>query len=176
MKEHPLPHILLLITDQFRYDAFSVSITPNLYSLLTRNDTTFFDNAYSSTPTCTPARVALLTGKSPWTHGMLSYSTYTNCDRYPTTLPMVLAEHRNYATAAIGKNHFGPIKHVQGYQDEILYEGVDEIQDDCDDGLQSLIQNHSQMRRVTWVGILGWRVLTSTRSMHIPRHGQPEPH
>ena len=32
-----------------------------------------FENAYSSTPTCTPARAALLTGQSGWNNGMIGY-------------------------------------------------------------------------------------------------------
>jgi arylsulfatase len=125
-----LPHILLLITDQFRYDVASPVITPNLYQHQQSNGTTTFTHAYSSTPTCTPARAGLLTGKSPWAHGMLSYGQYTDCTEYPTTLPRVLDELRNYKTAAIGKNHFGPKKHIQGYQDETIYDGLSYEQGD----------------------------------------------
>ena len=137
-----LPHILLLVTDQFRFDAVSPQITPNLYQFLYSNSnnttattttTVAFEYAYSSTPTCTPARAALLTGKSPWAHGMLSYGAYTNCTRYATTLPRVLRDVLSYRTAAIGKNHFGPLRHVQGYQDESsIYDGLPEYKDDYD--------------------------------------------
>ena len=108
------PNILLLVTDQLRYDAVSPVITPNLHSFEQTNGSTTFHRAYTSTPTCTPARAGLLTGKSPWAHGMLSYSTYTDCTKYPTTLPRVLRD-QGFSTVAIGKIHFGPVKHVQGY-------------------------------------------------------------
>ena len=121
-----VPHILLLVTDQFRHDA-SVSnlVTPNLVSLLQQSHgSTVFHRAYSSTPICTPARAALLTGKSPWSHGLLAYGQYTNCPNYPTTLPKILQQTRGYRTVAVGKNHFGPIKHIQGYQNETVYDGL----------------------------------------------------
>lgn len=126
-----LPHILLLVTDQFRYDAVSSVITPNLHALERRNGTTTFHRAYTSTPTCTPARTALLTGKSPWAHGLLAYGKYVNCTKYPTTLPKVL-QTKGYRTVVVGKNHFGPIKHIQGFENETLYEGLNDP-DDYDD-------------------------------------------
>eukprot|EP00532_Pseudo-nitzschia_australis_P018514 CAMPEP_0168306024 /NCGR_PEP_ID=MMETSP0142_2-20121227/52249_1 /TAXON_ID=44445 /ORGANISM="Pseudo-nitzschia australis, Strain 10249 10 AB" /LENGTH=107 /DNA_ID=CAMNT_0008257667 /DNA_START=35 /DNA_END=355 /DNA_ORIENTATION=- len=94
----PLPHILLLITDQFRYDAFDNTTTPNLYRLATSPLATTFLNAYASTPTCTPSRAALLTGKSPWNHGMLGYANAVDCEAYTTTLPSVLADLLGYRT------------------------------------------------------------------------------
>lgn len=62
-----LPHILLLVTDQFRLDSYTPSTTPNLHALSATSTT--FTSAYASTPTCTPSRAGLLTGKSPWNHG-----------------------------------------------------------------------------------------------------------
>lgn len=91
-----------------------------------------FNRAYVSTPTCTPARTALLTGKSPWAHGMLSYGKAVDCPNYPTTLPRVLRDQRGYRTVAIGKNHFGPVKYVQGFQTEELYDGLNAYVDDYD--------------------------------------------
>lgn len=132
MQSPPSPNVLLLVTDQFRFDAFSPEITPNLYRLSEKDGATTFRRAYSSTPTCTPARAALLTGKSPWSHGMLSYATYVDCDKYPTTLPSVLRDFGGYRTVSVGKNHFGPKKHIQGYEEETNYEGLHAIFDDYD--------------------------------------------
>mmetsp|Transcript_5746 Transcript_5746/g.13751 ORF Transcript_5746/g.13751 Transcript_5746/m.13751 type:complete len:658 (+) Transcript_5746:137-2110(+) len=148
--QNHLPHILLLITDQFRYDAFGSTTTPNLYKLFTatttrknkHSATTLFSNAYSSTPTCTPARAAILTGKSPWNHGMLGYNNAVNCEDYATTLPSVLRDLLGYHTAMVGKNHFGTkpsndakqrrfIDH--GYQSMELYDGLTEIPDNYDE-------------------------------------------
>lgn len=122
-----LPHILLFVTDQFRHDAFSPKITPNLYSL--SQSSTKFVNAYTSTPTCTPARAGLLTGKSPWHHGMLGYANSVDCTKYPTTLPSVLTELLGYDSYIAGKNHFGtyPDGHAfvdHGYQHMRNYEGL----------------------------------------------------
>ena len=70
------PNILLLMTDQHRADCLGaagnhVIQTPHLDALAAGG--VLFRHAYSSTPTCTPARAALLTGQSPWSHGMLGY-------------------------------------------------------------------------------------------------------
>lgn len=100
--------VILLVTDQFRYDAFQPHITPHLYhQLALAENATTFTNAYVSTPVCTPARAALLTGKSPWNHGMLGYGYTVNCTQYTTTLPAVMKEWGGYQTFAVGKNHFG---------------------------------------------------------------------
>ena len=62
------------MTDQHRGDCLGcagneIIKTPNLDSLAA--DGVLFANAYSSTPSCTPARSAILTGLAPWHHGML---------------------------------------------------------------------------------------------------------
>jgi len=108
--------VLLLVTDQFRYDAFNPTVTPNLYHKLSlAANATTFTNAYTSTPVCTPARASLLTGKSPWAHGMLGYGFTVNCEKYPTTLPFVLKDMLDYQTLAVGKQHFGVDSKTKSY-------------------------------------------------------------
>ena len=73
------PHIILIVADQHRGDAMNCMgnpavVTPNMDALA--QDGTLFMNGYSSTPSSTPARAGLLTGLSPWHHGMLGYQFY----------------------------------------------------------------------------------------------------
>jgi arylsulfatase A-like enzyme len=98
------PHILMLMADQLRFDAVGAYgnpgvKTPNLDWLASRGIR--FSSAYSSTPTCTPARAALLTGRSPWYHGMLGYGDVA--PRYPYEMPRAMADDGGYYTAAIGE-------------------------------------------------------------------------
>lgn len=98
-----LPHILFLMADQLRFDAIGGlyphgANTPNLARLAARG--VALDNAYTTTPTCTPARSAILTGLSPWYHGMLGYGTIA--PKYPFEMPSALAS-AGYRTAVIGK-------------------------------------------------------------------------
>ena len=70
------PHIILIMSDQHRADALGCMgnesvISPNIDQL--SREGTLFCNGYSSTPSSTPARAGLLTGMSPWHHGMLGY-------------------------------------------------------------------------------------------------------
>lgn len=69
-------NLVLLVTDQHRGDCVGVDgnraiVTPNLDRLA--REGALFRAAYSSVPSCTPARATLLTGLAPWHHGMLGY-------------------------------------------------------------------------------------------------------
>ncbi|MFC1493209.1 arylsulfatase [candidate division KSB1 bacterium] len=109
------PNILLLMTDQHRFDCIggagnTVIRTPN-FDRIARDGVTF-TSAYSSTPTCTPARSALLTGMSPWNHGMLGYGRVSN--NYETKLPQALRD-SGYYTFGIGKMHWHPQNTLNGF-------------------------------------------------------------
>lgn len=110
------PNLLLLMSDQHRGDCLgvhpgSIVRTPNLDGIA--RDGARFAAAYSSTPTCTPARAGLLTGMSPWRHGMLGYNRVA--DVYPVEMPRVLND-AGYFTAAIGKLHYSPQRNYHGFQ------------------------------------------------------------
>jgi choline-sulfatase len=109
------PNILMLMSDQHRGDCFGADgnpaiSTPNLDRLAAEGAR--FRCAYSSTPSCTPARAALLTGQSPWHHGMLGYGRVA--ERYPVEKPRVLRE-AGYHTAGIGKMHWHPQRNLHGF-------------------------------------------------------------
>lgn len=73
------PHVILIMTDQQRGDALGCMgneavISPNLDRLA--GEGTLFMNGYSSCPSSTPARAGMLTGLSPWHHGLLGMEKY----------------------------------------------------------------------------------------------------
>lgn len=116
------PHIVLIISDQHRGDAIncmgnSSVITPNMDALAA--DGTLFMNGYSSTPSSTPARSGLLTGLSPWHHGMLGYGRVGSQYRYE--MPQMLRD-LNYYTFGIGKMHWFPQKSLHGFHGTLIDE------------------------------------------------------
>lgn len=116
------PNILFLMADQHRPDCVAadgnrVIQTPNLDRIA--NEGIRFRHAYSSTPTCTPARAALLTGLSPWHHGLLG--TGPIAPKYEYTLPQALRD-KGYYTQVIGKCHYAPQRNLHGFHHAILDE------------------------------------------------------
>ena len=102
------PNIILIMTDQQRSDAMGCSgnpaiMTPHLDGLAA--DGYRFTAGYSSCPSSTPARAGLLTGMSPWHHGMLGYGN--EAEEYPCESPTIL-KGMGYYTATVGKNHWYP--------------------------------------------------------------------
>jgi len=116
------PNILFLMADQYRGDCIGVDghpvvHTPNLDRIA--REGAHFGRAYSSTPTCTPARAALLTGQSPWSHGMLGYSKVA--EKYPVEMPQLLRD-AGYYTLGVGKMHWAPQRNLHGFHRTILDE------------------------------------------------------
>ncbi|MCU6709127.1 sulfatase-like hydrolase/transferase [Paenibacillus sp. J5C_2022] len=108
------PNILLIVSDQLRYDCIGFSgrypvRTPNLDRLA--DEGVWFSNAYTHIPLCCPARQSLLNGRRPETFGSL-----WNYDLGPPTPalgPDMYAWPRElnrigYATGYLGKWHVHP--------------------------------------------------------------------
>jgi len=107
-------NILFIMDDQHRGDCIGAAgadwlKTPNLDRLA--NEGALFTRAYSSMPSCLPARAAILTGLRPWNHGLLSFLTIPN--KYKVEFPQRFTD-AGYRTHVAGKNHFYGAKH--GYQ------------------------------------------------------------
>ena len=122
LKAEKQPNIIFIITDQQRGDALGCSgneriITPNIDALA--HDGYYFSNAYSATPSSTPARAGLLTGMTPWHHGMLGYGNVAEHYRYE--LPQMLSD-CGYLTLGIGKMHWKPQNALHGFDATILDE------------------------------------------------------
>ena len=107
------PNLMLVVSDQTRPDALSgaggnmtIAETPNLDRIASEGVT--FMYAFTATPICTPARAALITGRSPWRPGMRGYGNFVAPNVYSVwqELPETL-EGAGYFTGIAGKNHFG---------------------------------------------------------------------
>jgi arylsulfatase A-like enzyme len=122
LKKQDRPHIILIMTDQHRGDAIGAAgnpavVTPHLDALAAEG--ALFSHAYSSAPSCTPARSCLLTGMNPWHHGLLGYGRVAR--RYTYELPRMLRE-AGYYTFGIGKNHWFPQKALHGFHGTLVDE------------------------------------------------------
>lgn len=116
------PHIILIMTDQQRGDALGCMgnkavITPNLDRLASEG--TLFVCGYSCTPSSTPARSGLLTGLTPWHHGMLGYGALA--EKYKYEMPQLLRD-LGYFTFGIGKMHWHPQNALHGFHETLVDE------------------------------------------------------
>ena len=103
------PNIVFIFPDQLRSDYIGVegnniAYTPNIDRIA--NEGALFSRAYSASPTCLPARAALITGMGPWKNGLLSYAPIAT--KYKYEMPQMLRD-AGYNTFATGKLHFKPI-------------------------------------------------------------------
>ena len=118
------PNVLLIMVDQMRADSLSILDhpivdTPNLDQLA--RDGVLFKNAYAATPSCVPARAAVLTGMSQQSTGRVGYEDKVPWD-YKRTMPSEFAK-AGYHTQAIGKMHVYPTRSLCGYHNVVLHDG-----------------------------------------------------
>lgn len=105
------PNVVLIITDDQRYDAFSASGYPGILSFLqTPNmdrltaEGMHFRNAFCTTSLCSPSRASILSGQYVHTHGVNSLmgELKPGCRIFPQLL-----KEAGYETGLIGKWHLG---------------------------------------------------------------------
>ncbi len=116
------PNIILIMTDQQRYDSiaalgFPYAITPNLDALVEKGVT--FTNCHITAPSCVPSRASLFTGYYPHTTGVLA-----NGQRWQHTWVEQLRD-AGYRCVNVGKMHTIPYDADSGFHERYVVENKD---------------------------------------------------
>ncbi len=149
------PNILFIMADQYRGDCLGVDghpciHTPNLDRLA--REGAHFSAAYTCTPSCTPARSALLSGLGPWRNGMLGYGRVAG--KYPVEFPQAMRD-AGYYTTGIGKMHWYPQRSTHGFHQTILDESSREETTDFRSDYRCWFASMAPTREYDATGI-GW--------------------
>ena len=121
------PNLLFLMPDQLRADFLSCYgaefiDTPNIDRLA--REGVRYENAYTPSPICVPARALLLPGRNAIKNGVLTNNQFLRPDLGECgihTWPEILGG-AGYETSAIGKMHFYPWDISMGFQHRIVAE------------------------------------------------------
>lgn len=110
------PDVVVFMTDQQRHDQVGYASgghfeTPNLDALAARG--VIFENAYSASTVCIPARAALLTGVQP--HRVPTQENGHALREGTWTVARAFRA-AGYETALIGKMHFAPVHAEHGFE------------------------------------------------------------
>ncbi len=116
------PNIILIMTDQQRFDSISAlgfpyMDTPNLDRLV--NEGVNLSQCYITAPSCAPARASLFTGYYPHTTGILK-----NADRWTRSWVERLGV-VGYHCVNIGKMHSFPFETPLGFDERYVVENKD---------------------------------------------------
>lgn len=130
----PVRHIILITTDQQRYDTlgcagFPFAKTPCIDRLA--KDGTVYSQAYSPNPACIPARANIITGL-PCRYHTFTHNYFHNETQIPLglpTFPRLLSDH-GWNTVAIGKMHFSPARRSNGFDRMELMEEIPQYRED----------------------------------------------
>ena len=117
------PNIVFIFPDQWRGDCFGHLGHPDAHTPWTdqlASEGQSFTRAFTPAPSCIPARMALMTGMSPWLNGRTGYEEGVDWTP-PHTLPGLLRDHQ-YQTIQIGKTHFHPMRAHLGFEINDAYE------------------------------------------------------
>jgi len=118
MADDNKPNILVFLCDQLRLDLLgcyggTLVRTPHIDALA--EDSIIFEQAYTPTALCSPARASLLTGLYPHSHHMFNNSTprYSYCQHLRNDTDMIsdwVDDETDYESAWFGKWHIGPVE------------------------------------------------------------------
>jgi len=116
------PNIILIITDQQRYDTiqalgFPYMETPVLDRLVEEGVT--FTNCHITAPSCAPSRASLFTGYYPHTTGI-----FKNADQWRHSWVELLAD-AGYHCVNVGKMHTFPFETPLGFHERYVVENKD---------------------------------------------------
>jgi arylsulfatase A-like enzyme len=118
------PDILLIMADQFNPRCIAcagdpVIKTPHLDRLA--REGALFENCYTNSPVCMPARISLVTGQHPHEHGW-----WTNfVDRFPPDQVTLFDDlnRAGYCTSQTGKFHYFTDTKLEDFRDQAGYYG-----------------------------------------------------
>ena len=105
---HNQPNILVLISDDQRWDQLSCADNPLIPELKTPNidklaqSGAYFRNAFVTTPICCVSRASIMSGRYVSTHGMNYFNTPMTTEVLNRTYPALLHDN-GYRTGIIGK-------------------------------------------------------------------------
>lgn len=102
------PNIVLISTDQHRYDALGCAgneevLTPEIDRLAEQG--TMFERCYATNPMCAPSRASLMTGQHAHQHGL--WANGVQLPAHKRLLSRALAD-SGYDCGLVGKFHLGP--------------------------------------------------------------------
>ncbi|GMV95053.1 MAG: arylsulfatase [Candidatus Hydrogenedentota bacterium] len=138
------PNILLLMTDQQRFDSLGCygvpfAHTPNLDRLA--RDGAVFERCYVNNPICTPSRASMMTGKHLPGHGV--YRLYDNLPHGEVLFTERL-QGAGYTTALFGKLHVSSIEE-ESYRRH-PHDGFD-VFEPCQEGCMHMDAPHQAYAR-----------------------------
>ena len=122
VKNESKPNILLIYSDQHRYDCLGLAghpdvKTPNIDALAKQG--VWYQNSFCCSNVCTPSRYSLLTGLYAHQHG--GRGNRSTLPPGIPTFPQLLRD-SGYRTAAVGKMHFTPSYLDIGFDKMVLAE------------------------------------------------------
>ena len=123
MTKNTQPNIIFLFPDQWRGDCLGHLGHPDVYTPWAdqlAKEGQSYTRCFSPSPTCIPARMALMTAMSPWQNGRTGYEEGVEWQP-PHTIPGLLRE-AGYQTVQVGKTHFHPMRAHLGFEINDAYE------------------------------------------------------